>query len=841
MKNISFQPVAARSVEMDSVAGVLFAIARNTLVVTLGLFPLFFVPGVFASVGFSKIMFVLVGTAIAVVVFALAVLRDGRIRFSASPALMLLWVLAGVYVIASLASGDIRDSFIGDAIGVQTAAFMVLFAVVATVSATILNTKQAVARLFTLLVASCIVLGMYHLARFGFGPEFLNFTVEPGRTGRFFSPFGSWNGLGVFGGLVLLICFVASQMLRLTRFGVVIISLSVISALALLSLVNFFAIWVVLALASFIILMYSLVYGRLFKTEQLFPAEKEGNAKLTILLAGIVLVSSCTFLFAGTAVSSYISSGIGGSYIEVRPSHTATIEIMKHVYNEQSMFGIGPNKFVDAWRLYKNPAINNTIFWASSFDGGSDLFLTSFVTTGIAGIVAWVLFLAFFIWQGVRMLVSGAFPDRFWAFIGVASFVAAVYLWLMTALYMPTTTIMLLAAVCTGLCLGAYRYAVPQQQFEFSFLTSRMMGVALIGMTVFVIVGSLGAVYFVGQQYVAVYSFLKATKGPDAYRDGIERTQERIALAFERSTNDVFAREVARARLLQLQGLMGQAGTELDDSERTEFQTVVAHGLNAGQQAVDLDPTEPLNYGILGQFYSLLTLAGVNGAYDRAKQSYETAKLYDPKNPSLPLLTAQLESRRNELGAARELAEQAVAMKRNYTDALFFLSQLDIVEGNVQSAIQMTEAVVSFEPQNPARHYQLGILYASTGNLGSAIASFERAVALDTQYANARYFLALAYAEQGRIEEALAQMRAVESLNPDNALVDDVIGRLERGEPIANLTSSLTSAEETVVEDGQEVTAEALDETSLVAPVNTVPDNDGAADNTTSETTGETE
>ncbi|MEX0931041.1 MAG: tetratricopeptide repeat protein, partial [Candidatus Paceibacterota bacterium] len=227
--------------------------------------------------------------------------------------------------------------------------------------------------------------------------------------------------------------------------------------------------------------------------------------------------------------------------------------------------------------------------------------------------------------------------------------------------------------------------------------------------------------------------------------------------------------------------------------ERQLFQDSVANAVNAAQLAVEDDPSESLNWRVLGQIYSTLTLAGVEGAYDRAVEAYSRAHTLDPQNPAIALLQAQLESRSDNMEQARMYAEKSVSLKRNFTEALLFLSQIDIIENNVSAAIERTEAVISLEPNNPARYYQLGVLESSNENPERAMAAFEYAVSLDNDYANARYFLALGYAEQDRTDAALEQLRVIQELNPDNEEIKLMITRLENGEPLAGTETEATA------------------------------------------------
>ena len=265
--------------------------------------------------------------------------------------------------------------------------------------------------------------------------------------------------------------------------------------------------------------------------------------------------------------------------------------------------------------------------------------------------------------------------------------------------------------------------------------------------------------------------------------------------------------------------------------------------MNAAQLAVDADQTDPQNWSTLGAVYSILAAAGVEGAADRAKEAFAQARSFDPTNPSYALLEAQLSSRTGDIEGARSSAISAVQLKQNYTDALFFLTQLDIAEGKVEDAIATTRAIISLEPNNPARYYQLGVLESSAGNLTNATAAFTRAVSLDKNYANARYFLALALLQQDKRDEAVEQLRVVLELNPGNEQVTALIGQIESGESFdtAPEVQAQQIEESTTVseEDGSVTTTESPD-TSLIVPVNTVadqPEEDTGTQDTSSEET----
>ncbi len=816
----SFHAVSQQQEERkDKIEVSLRTIAQNSIVVIFGLLPLFFIPTVYAPFGYTKTLFIIVGVFVALIFFSLSVLRSGKITFTAPWALVAFWGIAIVTAVSALLSGDMYDSFIGDTFGVQTALFTLLLAVTASISSVFGQTKSTIMRLYVLLTGSAVILGLFHVARILFGESFLSLGVFGGATS---TPMGGWNDLGLFFGLSILLSLVALEQLPLTKWGKILFSSVVSVSLLMLMVVNFFAIWIVLALVSLVLLMYTLTKDRF--SEQSLGLDTQPTVSLySISLSTMVFVVSTLFIIGGSAVGGIVSDVTGVSYVEVRPSLEATVDIARNVYQENAFVGIGPNRFSDAWRLYKDASINQTLFWETDFTSASGFITTQFVTVGIFGVIAWFTFFVLFLAAGFRMLFKTVHVDRFWYFIGTSSFVASGYLWGMSFFYNPGPTILLLAAMFTSIMFLAHGTLLNASTRSVSITASKRAGFILVAIVMLVIVGSVSVLYYTGRHYASVYSFTQAINEVTP-NTTIESVEQKIAEAYAVNPNDVYARQLAGYQLAKMNSLLALA--EPTAEQQQLFQSAAANGVNAAQLAVDTDPTNPLNHSTLGAVFSILAAAGVEGASDRAKEAFGQARLLDPTNPSYALLEAQLASRTGDLEGARTSAIAAVQLKQNYTDALFFLTQLDIAAGNVDDAIATTRAIISLEPNNPARYYQLGILESSAENIEGAIAAFSQAVVLDPSYANARYFLALAFVQSGNADAALEQMKVVLELNPDNTDVADLVAQLESGAPLEAPQTATEPIEEAEAVSGSEenVTTTEAPDTPLVSTVNTVAD-----------------
>jgi len=811
-----FQTVTTQTT-VDKVEVFLRAIAQNIIVIVFGLLPLFFIPVIFAPFGYTKTLLVIVGVLMSCIFFSLSVLRSGSIKISAPWALVAFWGVAIVTAALALLSGDMYDSFIGDSMGVHTGFFMLLLAITMSISSVIGQTKATILRLYILLTGSAIVLGAFHLARIVFGADFLTLGIF---TSLSSTPLGGWNDLGLFFGLTILLSLVALEQLPLTKWGKILFSVVVGVSLLMLSIVNFFAIWVVLALVSLVQLMYTLTKDR-FAEKTLSLQGKRDVSMYSVTLSTAVFVFSLLFIIGGSTVGSFVSEVTNVSYVEVRPSLSATVDIGRHVYQGNAFSGIGPNKFIDAWRLYKDPTINQTMFWATDFVSGNGFITTQFVTGGVLSVLAWFVFFGLFLAAGFRMLFKTVHVDRFWYFIGTSSFVAAVYLWSMSFLYNPGPVILLLVAMFTSIMFVAHSSLLSANGKRFTITSNRRAGFILVGAVMIVIVGSASSLFYIGRHYSSVYMFSGAVSGLDGSTT-IEEVEQTIASAYAITPNDSYARQLASYQLSKMNTLLSLE--EPTAEQQQAFQTAAANGVNAAQLAVSTDPTNSLNWSTLGAVYSILAATGVEGAKERASEAFSKARSFDPTNPSYVLLEAQLLSRTGDIEGARKSAIAAVQLKQNYTDALFFLTQLDIADGKVEDAIVTTRAIISLEPNNPARYYQLGVLESSVKNIDNAIVAFTKAVALDNNYANARYFLALAHVQKGDYPAALEQLEVVLTLNPGNADIETLIEQLKSGETFEvapEVLSEQIEEPETVTKgEDNEVTTTGNPDTPLVSSVN---------------------
>ncbi len=821
-----------QKVNNDTISSFLRSTAQGILIVLFGFLPIFFVPGIYTSLGFTKVYFTALGVFAALVLLSLSILRSGSARVVVPPALAFFWLFSLTALASALLSGDSQDALYGNVLEVHTAGFLVLMALVMTVAMSFSSAKSGVTRLFTALGVGAILLQVFHILRLFIGPEFLSFGIFTSPT---VSLIGSFNDLAIFSGLVILVSLMVMQQMSARFVGKAFSLLLIVSSLILLAVVNFYTVWLIVGFLALLMCLYLISKDTWLKTTE---TDSLPVSRFTLSMVGLVCIVSAGFIVSGDFLGNSVSRLTDISYLEIRPSASATLDITKAALGENALLGVGPNRFEDAWREYKNPVINQTVFWNTNFSAGNGYIPTLFVTTGLAGGAFLLLFLGAFLYLGYKTLLVSKVADQGWYLVGSVAFLSASYLWVMTLVYVPGVSILLLSALMTGISFAVYVTVKENTGVIIDVTTSRQYGLLLIAAVLVIIISSTLSVIGLSKQFVSNVVYADTVRAFQVGSD-LASVEAGLTRASELNSQDLFVSERAQIRLAELNNLSAVDPASFDEQR---FAAVLAEGIALAEQAIALDGTNPNNYILLTNFYGLLDPTQFEGVRERNEALFARARELDGTNPYYFILMAQYKARIGDLEASRTHLEEAIQLKSNYTDALFLLSQLDIQEGNTEAAIAGTRSIISLEPNNPTRYFQLGVLLATTNNLTAAAEAFEFAVSLDTNYANARYFLGLTYLDLEREEDALTQLRIVQQTNQDNEIVRTLIEQVETGTYVRpEVGMEVPIENEGGVSQSEDVTTTTeRPDTDLVTPLNQTGTEAGAEEEQSEETTSET-
>lgn len=794
---VSHEPVAHQSSTTLHIAHIAL------FVLSFGL-PLVFLPGLWGSLGFAKVLFSCAIVAILLICGLLHVLTQTQTQIQIPKVLFVMWAFALVALLGSLLSPDLQQSLRGSYFGVQTAGFTVLFVLLMTTPLLLIGAANTVRRVAVLLSLSLALVFTYVLTRVLFGATFLTLGSFDRVTT---TPIGSFNDTALLAGALVVALVAALSLSQVSRSKqYVAVAVGLVSLLVLIA-VNFVLAWWLVG-----------VFVAGFATRQLLelrqdrsPAQHSQRTLSVIFSLSVMLV--CGWYALAGSNGTFLQKWGDISFVEVRPSATATLDVLRSVYSQQVFLGVGPNQFTTAWRTYKDSAINETIFWNVEFASGFSFVMTMFVQLGILGGILLLVFQLWFVFIGYRSLSAPQQTDSRWSALTTSTFSASVFLWIMLNVYTPGTTALLVTAFLTGLTLVGIVSLRPTSVITIP--VSRAGATPNVGkiLGVLFVFSVLGVItYGVIGQYRAEASVNKAVANGTVDR-------EVLSQAYAQYSDPRFLAIQAQRSATELQRITQIANPTEEDQDR--FVAIAEAAVEDARAAVTAERTGVSARMIMAGVYNLLANTGLEGSRELSLETLNAARLRDPRNPEIPLAVAQVHAQANDAESARTALEDALQLKSNYTPALLMLTELDIASGNLESAIERTSAVVTLEPRNPTRYFQLGMLYAANQQLTQAEAAYKAALTLDPQYANARYMLAQVYAVQGNTESALTELERVRETNQTNQQLLDLMDNLRNGSATAATSSpaDLTEPGAEVTSDNAVVTDEAPD-TSLVAPLN---------------------
>jgi len=802
----------------DNIARVLSVSSCLCLVIGIGLLPVLILPVLNTPIFYGKIYVSTIFVSLALIFAALSVLRAGTLFVPYSLTLVGALLVGIVAIVSAALSGDVTDSLRTFSGTLYTAATITLGVFTLLVVTSVGQHSRCVRWLLGALGISSSLLIVWHTARL-ISKHDLSFGLFPDQTS---SIFGSWTDVAIMSaGVIIALLFAVSQSLlrHWLRWCAVAILLA---ALFVLAVINNTVLWGMLGVVSLSIMVMAITRRQMHTTPSFIETSDTNNVWL-LLFAGLVFLTTLTVFLGGDSLHRALTNLTNSSFVEVRPSVNTSLDIIRSVWSDNAVTGVGPAKYADAWRIHKPTEINETIFWNTDFTTGYNFFLTQAVEVGVLGLLMWFLFLGALVVSGTRTFICSTSTLKSTQYkLALLSFVLAVFLWSTFFIGNPGVPVFMLATALTGLYIGTSFTIRPRSAYSISLIQNPKISFVIVASLVVIVILVMWFLQQMTEQIMATTKLNAALSQPTDADPTV--VSQLLAEAFTLHRTDTIARTDAVLQLNTMRRLLGVAEPTVE--EQQAFQRAVRGAIDSSMIAASLDQTDPENWYVQAQIYTVLTQAEVEGALERAKVALDQAEKFDPHNPRVPFARAELAVLEQDTNAAREQLTAAIQKKSNYTPALYLLAQLEIAEGNVTEAITITESIIDLEPNNPARWYQLGVLYNAGQEPARALQALNQAIALDEKFANAFYVRALLLAESGRVSEAEADLARVLELNPDNETVQTQLSALRDG-TFASTTNpndiEQVVADSDVVSD-IEVISEAVAKTDLVTTTTNKPD-----------------
>ncbi|MEQ1561452.1 MAG: tetratricopeptide repeat protein [Nitrospira sp.] len=743
--------------------------------------PIFFVPASFISTQFGTSLLFASGVIASILVYVVSGLIYGSLDLPRPSRYVLgfLSLVPIVYALAGVSNGFSRQAFFGYTFDINTVGFIILGFTYIFLVSVIFRSKQRIFYSYLSFVVSSLLLSLFLLVRIIFGTKFLAFGLFGDVTSTMV---GSWNNVGIFFGIGAILSVITYQMVNISRFMKVLVSVALALSIFFLALVNFAMVWIIVGISSFLFILYCIFSSKSNNQEPLSMGQKLSKVPLYTLA---VLVISLAFSFLGTSFSNYLPNKLHISNVEVRPSLVTTLDIAKKTIIDHPLFGSGPNTFATQWLMWKPDEIISTVFWNTDFTNGIGLIPTFAVTTGILGVFSWLLFLGFYIYLGVKSIFIRT-EDDFIKYLLVSSFFVSLYLWIMTFAYVPSTVIFILTLFFTGLFFASVYVSGLVNVETRNFGRSPREGFVSTLLMVAVLFSGIYLGYGLYKNSVSLLYFQKSSYALNTTKD-ILLAEGYMTKAITHVPSDVYFRALAEIEIAKLNAILSQDPNKVKAEDiRKQFSDTLTSAIKASQSAVDSDNTNYLNWVSLGQVYGAVSVPDlhIDGAYETAQLKFIEALRLNPKNPGILLLIARLAVIRGDLTQAKNYTLQAINVKRDYLDAYFLLSQIEVTAKNINGAIDSVTAASVIDPTNPAIFFQLGLLKYNIKDFNGAITALEKAVNMTPNYANAKYFLGLSYEAVGYHAKALREFEDLKITNPDSPEVNTILSSLREGKSL---------------------------------------------------------
>ena len=782
---------------VPSKAALLNKVSYWILLVVTALLPIFFFPISFISTQFGTSLLFSFGVIVSSILYIISGISNGSLDLP-KPARYVLGFSAlvpVVYTLAGISNGFSRMAFFGYTFDISTVGFVVLSFVYTFLVSVLFIDKKKITQGYMAFGISALVFGLFAAIRIFSAGKFLSFGIFTSTTA---SMLGSWNNAAILFAVSAVLSLITLEMNRgLSKLVRAMLYVGLVLSLFFVALVNFAAIWVILGLVAFLFILF-----RMFSIYSETPVPITWVKRLSKAprVSVAVLVLSLVFVIWSNSLGIFLADKLSVANIEVRPSFSTTMEIARSTIKEKPLFGSGPNTFVTQWLTYKPADIVATVFWNTDFTNGIGLIPTLAVTTGLVGILSWLLFLGFYVYLGVKSIFV-RLEDGSNRYLVISTFFVSLLLWMTHFVYVPSTVLFVLTFFFTGLFFASIYMAgiIPVVNRRFNtnpkvgFVSSLVMVASLVAVV------SLG--YGLFRNSLSLWHFQKSSFALNTNNDS-KGAESYMLKAIVAVPNDIYYRALSEIQIFKLNEVLAQDPKVVKQEDiQKQFSDGLLNAITAAKSSVDRDASNYLNWVSLGRVYDAVSIPQLNisGAYESAQLAYIEALKRNPKNPGILMLLARLSATRNDLKQAESYAQQAIQIKNNYLDAYFLLSQIEVANGNIAGAVKSVTSASVIDPTNPAIFFQLGLLKYNQQDFKGAIEPLEKATTMTPDYANAKFFLGLSYEATGAHDKAIKQFEDLVVSNPDSKEATAILENLKAGKPI------FTNAADTKPEKGKEL------------------------------------
>jgi len=436
--------------------------------------------------------------------------------------------------------------------------------------------------------------------------------------------------------------------------------------------------------------------------------------------------------------------------------------------NPKNFFvGSGIGTFFHDFVKEKPLGLNQTQLWQLRYDRGGNHIAEIIATMGLFGLLSYLLLIgAFLLISSIKYQVLSEEKGK----KDLPLWIVFVALLVGQLVYYQNTILQFMFWLILGVLMATWEKGIKEKTFsfknfpEFNLIIS--VGLGLVGL---VLVASF---YYGSKFYYADFVFAQAEE------QVISRERTKTIEKAVRFNPNLSHYRIILTRAY-LNEILVQTNQSLTEEESMFLQKKISNTVDAAKKATELSPNSVVAWETLGIVYrEIRAMAG--GALDWGVKAFQEAVQLDPINPVLHTELGKLYLSLGNNQEAKKEFEKAQESKPDYVDALIQISLLYEKEEKVNDAIENLEELATSYPLNIDVLFQLGRLYYNNNQVEEAISKLEKAVRLVPNHSNTLYSLAIAYNANGEKSKAISTFERVLELNPGNLEIEEKLKELRK-------------------------------------------------------------
>ncbi len=760
----------------NSFAQIIKKLEHFFLYVTVALVPLVFFTATTESLELPKYIFFYAGTCAALVCFLAHLMILKQLPLRRTPLdlpLILLWLVMLVGSCLSLTQyesffGDftlLRQSFVTVSVGIVFYWLLVQY----------LTDSDRIYRLLKIFLASGAVAATYFVAKL------FNIIPLPALELPLNVVSSSNSVWGLFLVLVAVLALTVIAIRGTSKMAITLAFVALIPSLAGIALIGFKIVWILLATALGLMLIFFLTYLDHIRSWW-------SSLAFSMLVASILFAVIGTPAWLTARTPTEINLGYSYSYQIARDS------FVQGGWKER-FFGSGPSTYIYNFSSFRPSALNTKPFWTSRFYFSASTAFDWFTENGLVSSIVWVatilVVLGVIIATWFKSIQDLKHPESqsvlkangwlstasdspviFWGVssawltlvVGLVVLNIGASHWMLFWLF---TAALVAGSFTLGTTSVVHKDVSLRTTPQYALVTSFSFILVFTG---FIILG----IYF-GRFVEAEIKHSRSLGAPTDQR--ISLLNEAINLNGNRA---LFYVSLADAWLIKAGEL------SRDPKQSTEVYQALAAAIQAAKTATDIAPYNVAGWQLLSSVYTSAA-AITPDAVNWIGQSLVRARELEPSNPVIYVGLATVKASNKQYVEAIGDLNQALNLKPNFLEAYLKLALLYEARGQMEQARQTLERGLPYGKTNSDYLIQLGRYYfnSRTGDDEvSAETLFQQAVYLNPNSSDGLFALAVLKERQGNRTEALQLYRRVLELNPTSKEIQAKINTLSGNGPV---------------------------------------------------------